>query len=119
MRTRTAGYSHLPHSSGDAMRRLFALTYLFATVLLAGCGSDKGTNPESNTLDRVYALSSVNGSALPFTFAADEEDPDVVYTLTSDRIAFQQDGKFVETMTVTATEGGVTTGPAVATLSGT
>jgi hypothetical protein len=61
----------------------------------------------------------VNGIALPFSHSADDDDPGVLYTLTSDGIAFQQGGKFVETMTVTATEGGVTTGPAVGTLSGT
>ena len=101
------------------MRRFLAVTYLFATVLLAGCGSDTGTNPESNTFDRVYDLTWVNGIALPYSVAADAEDDGVIFTLTSDRITFHQDGKFVETMTVTATGGGVTTGPAVGTLSGT
>ena len=101
------------------MRRFFALTYLFATVLLAGCGSDKGTNPESNTFSRVYVLTWVNGIALPHAYAADADDPGVVFRLTSDRITFQQDGKFVESMSVTATQGGVTTSPAIGTLSGT
>jgi hypothetical protein len=101
------------------MRRFLAVTYLFAIVLLAGCGSDSGTNPESNTFNRVYVLTSVNGSALPYAIAADAEDEGVVFTLTSDRITFQEDGNFVETMTVTATQGGVTSGPAVGTLNGT
>jgi hypothetical protein len=43
----------------------------------------------------------------------------VVFTITSDRITLQEDGKFAEVLLVTVTQGGQTTGPAVISSSGT
>jgi hypothetical protein len=74
------------------MRRIRTLSYLLAAAVLAGCGSDQGTNPIADTPSGVFVLQWVNDKALPFSTG----EAGVVYTITSDRITLQQDGRFVE-----------------------
>ena len=87
------------------MRRIRAATYILAAILLASCGSDSGTNPsENNTLSGMFSLQWVNEKALPFSV----DDAGDVFTITSDRITFQSDGRFVESIGASVTSGGRT-----------
>ena len=86
------------------MRRIRALTYVLAAVLLASCGSDQGTGPTENTPTGVFVLQWVNEKPLPFS--TDEDG--LVYSITSDRITLQKDGRFVQSMTLSMTLDGRT-----------
>jgi hypothetical protein len=86
------------------MRRIRTLSYLLAAAVLAGCGSDQGTNPIADTPSGVFVLQWVNDKALPFSTG----EAGVVYTITSDRITLQKDGRFVESTTASLTIDGRT-----------
>jgi hypothetical protein len=104
------------------MRRIHAVSFVLAAVMLAGCGSDKATNPldqSPTTLSGTFALQSVNQKTLPYSFTDPEAGSGVVFSLISDRITFQADGKFSEVTLVSVTQGGQTTGPATLPSSGT
>jgi hypothetical protein len=94
-----------PITQEIVMRRIGAVAFMCAAVLLAGCGSDSGTSPsENNTLSGVFSLQWVNDKALPFSV----DDAGDVFTITSDRITFQPDGRFVESIAASVTSGGST-----------
>jgi hypothetical protein len=101
------------------MRRIRALPYVLAAVLLTSCGSDSATNPSETTLSGVFVLQSVNNKPLPYSYTTIEAGNAVVFSLTSDRITLQEDGNFAESMAVTVTQGNQTTGPAIIPSSGT
>jgi hypothetical protein len=86
------------------MRRIRALSYVLAVALLAGCGSDQGTNPSDDTPSGVFVLQWVNDKALPFSTDAEG----VVYAIASARITLQQDGRFTQSMTASVTLDGRT-----------
>ena len=97
------------------MRRIRALTYVLAAILLTACGSDAGTNPAEETLSGTFLLQSVNGNGLPFS----TEDEGAVVTLNSASIAFQLNGTFNQSTSTTVTQAGQTLGPASVLLAGT
>jgi hypothetical protein len=104
------------------MRRIRALSYVLAAVVLIGCGSDKVTNTEDQgpaTVSGVFVLQSVNQKALPYSFTTTDPYGDVTFTLMSDRITLKQDGTFAEETLVTATQGGQTAGPVTLPSNGT
>ena len=102
------------------MRRFRALPYVLAAVLLAACGSDGVTTPEEKKAPTgTFTLQSVNGKSLPYSFTTAEDGPGVVFTINSDFIKLELDGKFGETTTVSVTESGQTIGPATLVVSGT
>ena len=83
------------------MRRLIALALLlFAPIVVEGCGSDS-TAP-AQTLDGAFALSSVDGAALPFTLV----DGDPKLELLGDELSFLG-GNFTQHTSFRYTEGGV------------
>lgn len=85
----------LPPPPGDAMHRTIALSYVLATVLLAGCGSDRTTAPTQESFVGIWNLATVDGRALPYTLAqSTEQKVDVL----SDRLCIQPDGNFVQLM---------------------
>ena len=87
------------------MRRIRALTHVAAALLLASCGSDSGTSPSSNaTISGAFVLQYVNDKPLPFSVS----EAGAVFTITGDRITFQLDGRFVESITVSVTAAGQT-----------
>jgi hypothetical protein len=49
------------------MRRMLAIVCTAATVLLAGCDSDDSTRPTQSSVAGTWNLTTVNGSALPYT----------------------------------------------------
>jgi hypothetical protein len=104
------------------MRRIRAVSYVLAAVMLTSCGSDKATDPgdqSPTTVSGVFVLQSVNDKPLPYSFMAPEPGSDVVLALTSDRITLQQGGTYAEVMSMTATQGGQTAGPATISSTGT
>ena len=91
------------------MRRIRALPYLLAALLLTSCGTDSGTNPSENPLVGTFILQSVNGNGLPFS----TQRVGGVYTLGSSWIAFRLPREFTQSLTVTTvTQSGQTIGPA-------
>lgn len=83
------------------MRRLIALALLlFAPIVVEGCGSDS-TAP-ALTLDGAFALSSVDGAALPFTLV----DGDPKLELLGDELSFLG-GNFTQHSSFRYTEAGV------------
>ena len=103
------------------MRRIRVVSYILAAVTLASCGSDKLTGPgdqSPTTVSGVFALRLVNQTSLPYSFSIPDAGS-AVFTLTSDRITLQADGKYTEVSLVTVTQGGQTMGPATISSSGT
>jgi hypothetical protein len=82
------------------MRRLLVMTYAFAAVLLAGCGSDSPTAPTQASMAGTWSLSTVNGSPLPFVFQADPK-----IELLSDVLTVVSDGSFSEILQARYTQG--------------
>lgn len=83
------------------MRRLIALAlFLFAPIVVEGCGSDS-TAP-AQTLDGVFALTSVDGAVLPFTLV----DGDPKLELLGDELSFLG-GNFTQHTSFRVTEGSV------------
>lgn len=83
------------------MRRILVMTFAFATVLLAGCGSDSSTAPTLSSLAGTWNLSTVNGSPLPFVVQA--SSPKI--ELLSDQIVVSANGTFTESTVARFTDG--------------
>ena len=81
------------------MRRVFAVL-LFAAF--AGCGGDSATATSANIVG-TYALSTVNGGPLPFTFQAAEPKIELI----SDQFVVSSNGTFTESTVVRVTDEGV------------
>lgn len=83
------------------IRRIVAL---IAFSSLVACGSDSSTNPNSDSIEGVYSLRTVNGSALPFTVQSGTTS----VTLTSDVITIASNGSWTEAVAYTQTVNGQT-----------
>lgn len=82
------------------MRRL-----LLGLALLVACGGDKSTNPNSDAIDGVYSLKTVNGSPLPFTFQVGT----ATVRVNSDVITVASNGTWTESIAYNQTVNGQTT----------
>ena len=90
------------------MRRLLAV----ALVLAAACGGDTTTGPTvQQQITGTWSLSTVNGSALPFTIAQTGTNK---VELVSDVFVVASTGSFTQTTTVRTTINGVVTTQSVA-----
>jgi hypothetical protein len=83
------------------MRRPFLTTFLLATTLLAGCGSDTSTGPKKAAIVGTWNLQSINGQALPFLASA--SDPQI--EILGDQIVVSADGTFTDALAVRVTDG--------------
>lgn len=83
------------------MRRLLVMTYAFATVLLAGCGSDGSTAPTQASIAGTWNLSTINGSPLPYVLQASGPKIEIL----SDKIVASANGTFTESTVVRLTDG--------------
>ena len=87
------------------MRRLIMLLLLtLAPLLVAGCGSDGGTDPGASVVG-TYALTSIDGSPLPFSFI----DGEFKVVVVRDELTLAPGDIFTRRAVFTVTEGGVTT----------
>ncbi|MHB1073119.1 MAG: hypothetical protein ACYC3Q_09890 [Gemmatimonadaceae bacterium] len=79
------------------MTRLLTRTTAFAAlaISLAACGNDSATGPSSNAVSGTYALQTVNGNPLPFTFTDPQSGTTV--SLQSDVFVFSANGTWTET----------------------
>jgi ABC-type Fe3+-hydroxamate transport system substrate-binding protein len=83
------------------MRRLLVMTFAFATVLLAGCGSDGSTAPTQASLAGTWSLSTINGSPLPFVLQASGPKIEIM----SDEFTVAANGTFTESTVARVTDG--------------
>jgi hypothetical protein len=84
------------------MRKLIAL---LAFVAAAGCGSDKVTNPASDSIAGTFSVTSVDGNPLPYTVQSGTSSA----TLTTDVLTVADGGTWTETWSYTLTVNGSTT----------
>ena len=83
------------------MRRILVMTFAFASVLLAGCGSDSSTGPTQASLAGTWNLSTINGSPLPFVIQA--SSPKI--ELLSDQIVVSANATFSQSTVARVTDG--------------
>lgn len=83
------------------MRRILVMTFAFATVLLAGCGSDASTAPTQASIAGVWNLSTINGSPLPFVLQASAPKIEIM----SDQLVVSANGTFTESTVARVTDG--------------
>jgi hypothetical protein len=90
------------------MRRLLVAAALALT--LACSVGDAGTNANNTAIAGTYALQTINGSGLPFTFVSGTDS----LTVSTDTIAVAADGSWAESYAYRQTVSGqVTTGTQV------
>ena len=91
------------------MRRLISLVGIVLSLVVLACGGSDSTSPTPISLAGTWNLSTVNGSALPFTLQA--SNPKI--ELLNDQIIASAGGTFTETFNyrVTGSTGQVTTEP--------
>jgi hypothetical protein len=98
------------------MRRTAALSYVLATVLLGGCGSDGTTAPSApiaptqKEFEGVWILSTVDGKVPPHLQSQERGNQ---FWLVSSRLTVGPDGRFSQESTVSWTQpNGQTSEPA-------
>ena len=84
------------------MHRMLTTAFTIATVLLAGCDSDDTTGPSQNSVSGTWNLTTVNGSALPFTL---QSTPKI--EVLSDQLVVSANGTFTESTQLRFTNGTV------------
>jgi hypothetical protein len=82
------------------MRRMLAIVCTAATVLLAGCDSDDTTGPTQSSVAGTWNLTTVNGSALPYTL-----QPTPKIEILSDQLVVSANGTFTESTQIRFTNG--------------
>jgi len=87
-------------------RTLIAAMCTVASVLLAGCGSDHGTDPAQLGIASSWNLATANGAPLPFTVPGFNPRLDVL----SDKLVLLTNGTFTES-TQAQTVSGTTVTP--------
>jgi hypothetical protein len=90
------------------MLRRSVLSGLFGIALLAGCGGDSATGPDS--VVGTYTLQTINGQAPPQTV---NEDANGRLEITGGRILLDGDGRFHNEIDIRVTSRGVTSGGTV------
>lgn len=80
-----------------------AIFSVLGIVLVAACNDSPVANGDASG---TYALTAINGAALPFTLQATTTD---TLKIKSGSIVINTDGTFVETLTADQTTGGTTT----------
>ena len=84
------------------MRRFLVMTFVLATTVLAGCGSDGSTAPTQASMAGVWNLSTINGSPLPFVLQASAPKIEIL----SDQLVVTASGTFTESTVARFTDGG-------------
>jgi Lipocalin-like domain len=84
------------------MRRITAIALLAMSSAVAGCGGDS-TAPTPASLAGTWNLSTINGSALPFTLQA--ANPKIEYL--NEQIIASANGTFTQTANARFTNAGV------------
>ena len=91
------------------MHRMLTTAFTIATVLLAGCDSDDTTGPSQNSVSGTWNLTTVNGSALPFTL---QSTPKI--EVLSDQLVVSANGTFTESTQLRFTNGTIVTTQTIA-----
>jgi hypothetical protein len=84
------------------VRRASIAVPILALALSLACGHDSSTDPNNASLGGVYSLSTVNGTALPFTVA----NGTTSVTLTSDVLTVTDAGGWSEAFAIRVTQNG-------------
>src|SRR3954468_8823554 len=87
------------------VRRASIAVPILALALSLACGHDSSTDPNNASLGGVYSLSTVNGSALPFTVA----NGTTSVTLISDVLTVTDAGGWSEAFAIRVTQNGTST----------